>query len=194
MTAMNDVTPFNVHVVDGAGDNEIMAIDPEAFRRATIDELLAAPGQPIDYRRVAERMVASGGAVKITDVKIPPAAALVGEIARPTGPAELHAELLAVIDRRTDPAFANEFGALRAVVELHAPEIKSHAPTGATCAGDEFGGYDGEAPDWPCDTIVVIARALGEPYLKACPEHPDEPLFDADDSWRHRRDVHGAGR
>lgn len=69
----------------------------------------------------------------------------------------LHAQLLAAIDGRTNPA-------LRAVVELHKPKNR-YAPDRPwwQCEGDEFSGYDGEPPDWPCETIVAIARALGGP-------------------------------
>jgi hypothetical protein len=102
---------------------------------------------------------------------------------------ELHADLLRTIDGRADSAFREEFAALRAVVELHRPS-SSRFHRGA-CDGDEFDGYDAEPPDWPCQTIVAVARALGEPYLSPCPDCPDVPLFDPGDRWTHRRDVHG---
>jgi hypothetical protein len=43
----------------------------------------------------------------------------------------------------------------RAVLDLH------HEDQHGRCAGDEFGGYDGEPPAWPCDTVIVVARHFG---------------------------------
>lgn len=49
-----------------------------------------------------------------------------------------------------------------------------HRPDGQGCAGDDFGGFDGEAPDWPCGTARLIADRCGV-------EIPDDLWWDA---WR----------
>lgn len=46
-------------------------------------------------------------------------------------------------------------GALRAVVELHAPRWSYWWQ----CQGCDTDGYDAEAPPWPCRTVELIAQA-----------------------------------
>jgi hypothetical protein len=43
----------------------------------------------------------------------------------------------------------------RAVLDLHRENGRGQ------CEGDEFGGWDGERPDWPCDTVRAVAKAVG---------------------------------
>lgn len=48
------------------------------------------------------------------------------------------------------------------LLELHKPKQKyDHLVDCWECEGDEYGGYEGEAPDWPCETVGVIASHLG---------------------------------
>lgn len=61
--------------------------------------------------------------------------------------------------------------ALRAVLTLHTPEkawkdLRSHEHN---CPGDDFSGYDGERPDWPCGTINAAAGSLGLHMTARCP-------------------------
>lgn len=87
-----------------------------------------------------------------------------------------HAAILALVDEYIASADADDYPvrfpleALRRVVELHHPEdywrgAKTRTgepfPADWRCTGDEFGGYDGERPDWPCETVTRIAGALG---------------------------------
>jgi hypothetical protein len=50
-------------------------------------------------------------------------------------------------------------GALRAVVELHAPDW--YHPYYYGCRGCDADGYEWEPPEWPCSTVELIARVLG---------------------------------
>jgi hypothetical protein len=50
-------------------------------------------------------------------------------------------------------------GALRAVVELHAPVWDSCREW--ECQGCDADGYDWEPPSWPCSTTELVARVLG---------------------------------
>lgn len=64
----------------------------------------------------------------------------------PDAPPAGHLTLLAATD-----------GALRAVVELHAPQWD----TWWRCGGCDSDGYDAEPPHWACRTIELIAQELG---------------------------------
>jgi len=46
----------------------------------------------------------------------------------------------------------------RRVLDLHRPDESS---TWVTCAGCDWSGYDGEAPEWPCRTVREIAGFHG---------------------------------
>jgi hypothetical protein len=77
-----------------------------------------------------------------------------------------HARLLELAAGDTPPA-----AALTAVLTLHAP-VRPYpwlASLDHHCAGDEFGGYDGEPPDWPCETIKAAAGAFGVALHTRCP-------------------------
>ena len=50
---------------------------------------------------------------------------------------------------------------LAELVDLHKAEDRDYQRESWKCLGDEFGGYDGEAPDWPCETVATIAHHLG---------------------------------
>jgi hypothetical protein len=57
------------------------------------------------------------------------------------------------------PVFVAQLAAVidpvaRAVLDLHEPHTWG-------CAGCDFSGYDGEAPEWPCRTVEAVAAALG---------------------------------
>lgn len=57
------------------------------------------------------------------------------------------------------PVFVAQLAAVadpvaRAVLDLHKAER-------GWCEGDDFGGYDGERPEWPCRTVEAVAAALG---------------------------------
>jgi hypothetical protein len=57
------------------------------------------------------------------------------------------------------PVFVAQLAAVtnpvaRVVLDLHKAE-------GGWCEGDDFGGYDGERPEWPCRTVEAVAVALG---------------------------------
>lgn len=43
----------------------------------------------------------------------------------------------------------------RAILDLHAENDRGE------CDGDEFGGYDGLPPDWPCSTVEAVAARYG---------------------------------
>lgn len=48
-----------------------------------------------------------------------------------------------------------------ALLELHKPKQRyDHSAEYWDCLGDEFGGYDGERPDWPCETVSVVTKHL----------------------------------
>jgi hypothetical protein len=49
-------------------------------------------------------------------------------------------------------ALAGLGGKLREVVELHGPEGSVYP----SCRGCDFGGYEGEAPEWPCRTYTLV--------------------------------------
>jgi hypothetical protein len=42
----------------------------------------------------------------------------------------------------------------RTILDLHCEER-------GECQGCDFGGYEGEPPDWPCTTVVTVARHYG---------------------------------
>lgn len=63
---------------------------------------------------------------------------------------EQHSELLA---KATDPT-------LRAVLKHHAP-VKDHYRY-PYCSGCDCGAYAIEDPPWPCSTIDLIRKNLGE--------------------------------
>lgn len=46
----------------------------------------------------------------------------------------------------------------RTILDLHR-EDQSHG--WSACAGCEYGGYEGEPPDWPCTTVVTTAKHYG---------------------------------
>lgn len=84
--------------------------------------------------------------------------------------ADLHTRLLAA----TEPLMAGErysverlsgpVAALRAVVELHAPQdtYPSGGSTGRPlCFGCDLGLHADDHADWPCATIEAIAEHLG---------------------------------
>jgi hypothetical protein len=92
-----------------------------------------------------------------------------------TGPAEhptvewaprWHARLLELAAGDTPTA-----AAATAVLLLHAP-VRTYPKLASEdhhCPGDDFGGYDGEAPDWPCRTVQDIAAAFGVALHARCP-------------------------
>jgi hypothetical protein len=45
----------------------------------------------------------------------------------------------------------------RAILDLHAADTEEHPE----CEGCEFGGYDAEAPEWPCSTVRLVAEHFG---------------------------------
>ena len=64
----------------------------------------------------------------------------------------VHANLLAVA---ADQPMAVD------LLTLHAPNISG--PYLVTCEGCDWGGYEGESPEWPCRTYGRIAERLGYP-------------------------------
>ena len=48
-------------------------------------------------------------------------------------------------------------GLRRAVMELHSPRFGEFGTT-ADCGGCEFGGWEGEPPNWPCSTYTLAAE------------------------------------
>jgi hypothetical protein len=54
---------------------------------------------------------------------------------------------VAALDAVTDPV-------ARVVLDLHKDDRGS-------CAGDDYSGYEGEPPGWPCRTVEAVAAALG---------------------------------
>lgn len=78
-----------------------------------------------------------------------------------------HAVLLEQTDGIPTPTAA----ALRAVLALHVPTLtypKQNADD-RHCPGDDFSGYDGEPPDWPCQTITAVVVAFGLRMTARCP-------------------------
>lgn len=71
-----------------------------------------------------------------------------------------HAALLAAVTRAHHPAIV-----LRDVLALHKPD----GARGDECHADGANGYEWEHPDWPCETVGLIARALGMPMWRQCP-------------------------
>lgn len=54
-------------------------------------------------------------------------------------------------------ALADELtGLIRDVVMLHKPDSSYDE-----CRGCDFGGYEGDAPGWPCRTIRLIQEGMG---------------------------------
>ena len=45
---------------------------------------------------------------------------------------------------------------LRPIIALHTPDKWGE------CQGCDYGGYEGEKPDWPCSTIDLILEGLPE--------------------------------
>lgn len=45
------------------------------------------------------------------------------------------------------------------LLTLHAPNITG--PSLVTCEGCDWGGYEGESPEWPCRTYSRMAEHLG---------------------------------
>lgn len=43
----------------------------------------------------------------------------------------------------------------RMILDLH------HEDERGECAGDDFDGYEAERPDWPCTTVITIAKHYG---------------------------------
>lgn len=62
---------------------------------------------------------------------------------------DMLASLRAVEDRAT-----------KAILDLHQPEDRFGT---RSCQGDDFGGYEAEAPEWPCRTIIALAKAHAIP-------------------------------
>jgi hypothetical protein len=46
------------------------------------------------------------------------------------------------------------------LLTLHSPRWSGYG-TSYRCMGDMFSGYDAEPPDWPCETVAVVAGHLG---------------------------------
>ena len=46
-----------------------------------------------------------------------------------------------------------------AILDLHSCDLD--AEWGAECPGCDFDGYEGEAPSWPCRTVVAVAQHYG---------------------------------
>lgn len=67
------------------------------------------------------------------------------------GPPPLHARLLEA---------AADSPVLTELLTLHAPRWPGYG-TRHDCTGDEYSGYDAEPPDWPCETVAVVAHHLG---------------------------------
>lgn len=44
------------------------------------------------------------------------------------------------------------------IAAVHRP---TWSGTGTVCDGCDFGGYEGEAPDWPCRTVTILAEDAG---------------------------------
>ena len=56
--------------------------------------------------------------------------------------------------------YLTEMGAvLSKVIEHHAPA--SHTSGGPGCTGCDNGAYAEDDPEWPCSTIILIAREMG---------------------------------
>jgi hypothetical protein len=81
--------------------------------------------------------------------------------------------------------------ALLDVLDLHTPTNpypERDLWADRDCGGDDYNGYDGETPDWPCRTIAAIAGALHTPMYRPCPRcsthdrtvrvWPDDTLID----------------
>ena len=59
----------------------------------------------------------------------------------------------------TIPALRMTDQLTRRILDLHAPDLE--AGWTPQCPGCDFGGYDGEPPEWPCRTIVALAEHHG---------------------------------
>jgi hypothetical protein len=46
------------------------------------------------------------------------------------------------------------------LLTLHSPKWSGYGAS-YQCMGDMFSGYDAEPPDWPCETVAVVAGHLG---------------------------------
>jgi len=62
-------------------------------------------------------------------------------------------------------ALRGKGGATQVIFDLHSPNLTDRYTV--TCPGDDYSGYDGEPPEWPCPTIV----ALAEHHDIALPSH-----------------------
>lgn len=100
-------------------------------------------------------------------------------------PEAIRAELLAAVTERSDPfrvptsaeRVAHRARTVRADAAVLAEHerllaasagdstaravLAVHCPEGSSCAGDASGGYEDEPPDWPCRTVLVVARQVG---------------------------------
>lgn len=77
-----------------------------------------------------------------------------GRAATLTAMREAHAALLA--DAAGDTLAAE-------ILTLHAPKSAGYL---IECEGCDFGGYEGEAPEWPCRTYTVVAGRFGRRFVE----------------------------
>lgn len=106
---------------------------------------------------------------------------------------EERAERRAAYQKKRDEAWATYHAAVpaldaisdpvaRLVLDLHAPKAR-HTRTdwvfAPECGGCEFGGYEGEPPNWPCGTTAAIADHYG--IALPNPWHLDSHATQADE-------------
>jgi hypothetical protein len=76
------------------------------------------------------------------------------------GPNPDYARMLALVEGPDSGWPPAETRLLLALLKLHEPRWVGYG-TRYECRGCEFQGYEAESPDWPCETVTVVAGHLG---------------------------------
>lgn len=66
-----------------------------------------------------------------------------------------------------------------AMLDLHSCDTE--ADWSAECAGCDFGGYESEAPEWPCRTVILLAEHHGVDMPNSLPGRHYEDDFKPSD-------------
>lgn len=79
------------------------------------------------------------------------------------------AEHQAWVDQETarrEMAVIEQMSVVRAYLDLDDEVAHLHSPDEhGKCEGDEFEGWEAEAPEWPCSTAITVARVHGVPLF-----------------------------
>lgn len=112
---------------------------------------------PVDFERntiafnVSREMAVDYGLVEPTPEESAQRAARTAEWKRKDAlRRQADVDMLAALRAKDDPA-------TDAMLDLH----QSTGDSYPECHGDDFSGYDGERPEWPCRTVLALAKVHG---------------------------------